>query len=114
MSISNFLAELKRFLETGVLNLPGRECQILDPVDRLAKACFLFERERYKHLGDITDNQVHLFYTSFSRALFSINPSDFERKLLGLDSRSKEHILREIEYSSRFFQNLDFSNYSKY
>lgn len=114
MTFNEFLEKIKIFLETGTLDLPGKECQVSDTVYRLAQACSLFEREKYKRLGSISEGQVRFFCINFSHTLFSIPSSEFEVKLLSLDSRSRDFILRGIEYSSATFPSLDFSEYSKF
>lgn len=112
MSFNLFLENLNNFLTTGNLEIPGKECQVADPISRLALACSLFEREKYKHLGEISDGQISRFCTMFITHLFSI--SDFPSSVLSLDFKSRDLLLRGIEYSSKVFPNLELSDYSRY
>lgn len=113
MRFKNFLEKLQSFLDTGYLDIPGKECQVPDLVQRMVLACSLFERESYKNLDNISSRQYSFFSQIFTSALTSINPEDFAQAALSLDSKSKDFILRGIEYSSREFPLLDLSCYSR-
>lgn len=113
MGFKNFLEKLQSFLDTGYLDIPGKECQVPDPVQRIVLACSLFERESYKNLGNVSSRQYSFFSQIFTATLTSISPEVFAQSASSLDSKSKDFILRGIEYSSQEFPLLDLSCYSK-
>lgn len=113
MNFKSFLDRLQDFLRTGTLDLPGKECQISDPVSRLVYAYRLFERESYRNIESVSAGQYLFFYQMFTSFLVSISPLDFKEKVSFLDSKSRDLLLRGIEYASQEFPNLDFSPYSR-
>lgn len=113
MDLNLFLEKIKVFIHTGTLDIPGKECQVPNVISRLALACSLFEREKYKHLGSLTYRQEADFCSVFSQTLFSFSSSEFEEAVRSLDYKSKEFLLKGIEASLNY-SDLDFSGYSKF
>lgn len=114
MSFKVFLEKLQEFLDTGNLDIPGKECQVSDNLQRLVKACYLFERESYKRLGDVPASSYSTFCKIFITHLTRIPYEEYEQKVVSLDFRSKDLLLRGIEYSVKEFSSLDLSPYSKF
>ena len=113
MDLNLFLEKIKVFIDTGDLDIRGKECHVPNLISRLAIAWSLFEREKYKHLGSLTYRQEADFCSVFSQALFSFSSSEFEQAVSSLDFRSKEFLLKGIE-SSLNYSDLDFSGYSRF
>lgn len=96
MKFRDFLAEISVFLLTGNLNIPGRECSVDSTTVRIALACYLFEKESFKHLDSISTGQVEDFYRMIYRTFLKIPPAEFQRDLDLLDRKAKDCLLRNI------------------
>lgn len=113
MKFSFFLEKIQNFLNTGYLDIPGKECQVSGMVPRLVLACSLFERESYKNIENVSAEQYRSFCKMFTSALVSVSLSEFNSSISSLDFKSRDLLLRGIEYSSKEFSSLDLSNYSR-
>ena len=67
----------------------------------------------YKNIENVSAEQYRSFCKMFTSALVSVSLSEFNSSISSLDFKSRDLLLRGIEYSSKEFSSLDLSNYSK-
>ena len=99
MTLNSFFEILSDLLQTGNLNLPGKEQTGLNYAEAAALACSLFEREAYKRLGTIPAS----FYTKFYRMLvFTIGVQSNTLPLARLDPKSKLVLQRNLDAAASY------------